>query len=121
MHRPFAQPHRKRLSRRYNFPATKGFVILGLESRQHLVGWHCPIHWNRMTTMSRANQPQGSSAPSTAHYKQSMTVNDLTASQTIAFVIQGLPFSILIETLQNFEFFGRGKFDGRKKWGHGQG
>ena len=64
--------------------------------------------------MSWANQSQRSGAASAANYKHSMTINDPTASQTITFIIERLPASVVIESLQNLELFGIGQFKGRE-------
>lgn len=71
-----------------------------------------------MATLGRTNQPQRSGPAGAADYEDIVTADDLAAGKTIPFVVKRFPVPVTIESLQNFELFSVGQFNGRKQGRH---
>ena len=69
-----------------------------------------------MTTASWTNQTQWTSAARAANHEHFVTVNNLPTGETITFLIERMPFTITIESLQHLELFAAGEFDGSEQW-----
>lgn len=72
-----------------------------------------------MTASRWTNQAQRTGSARPANDQNIATINDLSASETIALILQCLPSTITIQPLQDLEFLRRRHFDGRQD-GHGQ-
>ena len=64
-----------------------------------------------MATSGRTNRAQRSAAAGTAHNLNMMAFNDLAAREAITFLVQGTPFAVMIEALQNLKLLSVGKFN----------
>ena len=112
LQRKLAQPLGKFLARscRCRFPRQRFFSFQFRNSGQDFVGRNHPVHRYGVTTIRRTNQAQRSGATGASDHQNPMTVDHLATGETVAPVIERLPFAIPIESLQKVEFFQVGEF-----------
>jgi len=58
-----------------------------------------------MAARSRTDQPQRSGPAGSTDDNDVLAANDLPTSEAIAFIVQGMPLPITIESLQKLELF----------------
>ncbi len=86
----------------------RNVATLGLHHRNFyhdFIGWPHPIHRNRMTMFRRTNDAQWPVSTSAPNHLDFPPSDDFAANKAITFLIQRVPLSELIESLQRFQFF----------------
>ncbi len=68
-----------------------------------------------MAISSCADQAQRSGAARAANNQNIAAFNDLTAGKAVTLVVERVPFSIAIESLQDLQFLRPGEFDGNEQ------
>ena len=68
-----------------------------------------------MAAASRTNQTQRSGAARAADDEDFVAIYDLTAGETITFLVERVPFPVTVESLENFELFRAGEFNGSEQ------
>ena len=92
-------------------PRLEGFLRL----LQNLSGWQYPIHWDGIAIFSRAADTQRAIPACASCDVDFVTSDNFAAAKAVTFVIQGLPASISIKSLQNAQLIRVPQLDRRRK------